>query len=91
MDAYSGVFICPDCGASLQPELRLRPLFLTVFMVFAAMSRMHTFVVNPRVNAEKTSKLPLIIEGGLVHLLRHTRLVRLEPHHRSSNSESEST
>jgi hypothetical protein len=70
-------FLCSHCGKQLKVALRYRTTILAVGTIAAVFMQSAKLVVNPKINMEKTSKLPSVLEGGLTHLFWRTKLVRV--------------
>jgi|SRR5580658_3178036 predicted RNA-binding Zn-ribbon protein involved in translation (DUF1610 family) len=72
-------FLCPYCGKQLKVALRYRTTILAVGAIAAIFMQAAKLVVSPKINMEKTSRLPFVLEGGLTHLFWRTKLVRVSP------------
>jgi hypothetical protein len=57
-------------------HLAVQSTFLAVFAIVAILLRMATLLVNPRVNAAKTSRMPFTMECALARALWRTSLVQ---------------
>jgi len=72
-------FLCPYCGKQLKVALRYRTTILAVGAIAAVFMQAAKLAVSPKINMEKTSRLPFVLEGGLTHLFWRTKLVRVSP------------
>jgi hypothetical protein len=74
-------FACSHCGRQLQATLRCRNFFLAIGAAVAVVLRLATLIFNPRMNPQKTSQFPFVVESLLIRLCWKTKLIRIVAYH----------